>query len=263
MTQMRQNSCNCWRTSTIRTFGYGLFHDGLTEVSPKRLKKLRSWFGKQRLGYKGLRKGLTEEPPTWLYILLKNDHSVQGVMKTLTDFYFLEANPGSRSWSMHNCVHDWTLAALDRTIDVTYYWYALNCVDATISGFDIDFYGRITFSRSAGHATRLVQQQFLKTITQFAAAAEFCTRALNGYEKALGPNHISTLFTVGDLGNLYYNQGKLDQAEKMFTRALTGYEKALGSDHIWTVLTVNNLELLNCDHGNSSKQVHLSGEQAL
>jgi tetratricopeptide (TPR) repeat protein len=43
------------------------------------------------------------------------------------------------------------------------------------------------------------------------------------------------------LGNLYANQGKLDEAEKMYQRALQGYEKACGLDYTLTLVTVNNL----------------------
>jgi len=66
-------------------------------------------------------------------------------------------------------------------------------------------------------------------------------RALKGYEKALGPDHTSTLYTVNSLGVLYRNQGKLKEAEEMYQRALKGYEKALGPDHTSTLNTVNNL----------------------
>jgi tetratricopeptide (TPR) repeat protein len=51
------------------------------------------------------------------------------------------------------------------------------------------------------------------------------------YEKALGAEHTSTLDTVGNLGNLYGDQGKLAEAEQMYERALQGYEKALGADN--------------------------------
>ncbi|KAJ5642644.1 hypothetical protein N7490_006644 [Penicillium lividum] len=66
-------------------------------------------------------------------------------------------------------------------------------------------------------------------------------RALAGYEKALGPDHTSTLNTVNNLRNLYSDQGKLKEAEEIYQRALAGYEKALGPDHISTLDTVNNL----------------------
>src|SRR5207237_2476848 len=70
-----------------------------------------------------------------------------------------------------------------------------------------------------------------------------------GYEKALGPDHTSTLDTVNNLGLLYKSQGKLDEAEKMYQLALQGYEKALGPDHTSTLMTVNNLGLLYADQG--------------
>ncbi|KAJ5769158.1 protein kinase subdomain-containing protein [Penicillium odoratum] len=75
-------------------------------------------------------------------------------------------------------------------------------------------------------------------------AEEIYQRALAGYEKVLGPGHVSTLSTVGNLGNVYYDQGKLKEAEEMYQRALVGYEKTLGPDHTSTLNTVNNLRLL-------------------
>ncbi|CEJ62486.1 Putative Tetratricopeptide TPR-1 [Penicillium brasilianum] len=88
-------------------------------------------------------------------------------------------------------------------------------------------------------------------------------RALVGYEKALGPDHTSTLDTVNNLSLLYPNQGKLKEAEEMyqralgklkeveemFQRALIGYEKSLGPDYTSTLDTVTNLGLLYSDHG--------------
>jgi hypothetical protein len=41
------------------------------------------------------------------------------------------------------------------------------------------------------------------------------SRALQGYEEALGPKHTSTFDTVNNLGILYKNQGKLAEAEAM------------------------------------------------
>jgi tetratricopeptide (TPR) repeat protein len=43
-------------------------------------------------------------------------------------------------------------------------------------------------------------------------------RALARYEKALGPEHTSTLLAVNNLGNLYANQGRLVDAEAMYNR---------------------------------------------
>ncbi|CAG8293488.1 unnamed protein product, partial [Penicillium salamii] len=74
-------------------------------------------------------------------------------------------------------------------------------------------------------------------------------RALEGKEKALGPDHTSTLDTVKNLGNLFRSQGKLKEAEGMFYRALAGYEKALDPVHTSTLDTVKNLGNLYFDQG--------------
>jgi len=65
-------------------------------------------------------------------------------------------------------------------------------------------------------------------------------QALQGYEKAWGLEHTSTLDTVNNLGNLYADQGKLVEAEQMYQRALQGYEKVLGLDSIITYIPALN-----------------------
>ena len=62
-------------------------------------------------------------------------------------------------------------------------------------------------------------------------AEKLYDRALAGYEKGLGADHIYTLDTVNNLGILYVDQGHLTDAEKAYARALAGYDKALGADH--------------------------------
>ena len=56
-------------------------------------------------------------------------------------------------------------------------------------------------------------------------------------------------WALHNLGDLYADQGKLDEAEKMYVRALQGREKALGSDHTSTLDTVNNLGNLYQNQG--------------
>ena len=50
---------------------------------------------------------------------------------------------------------------------------------------------------------------------KLAEAEQMYERALQGYEKAWGPEHTSTLDTVNNLAILYKNQGKLVEAEQM------------------------------------------------
>ncbi|KAI1317973.1 hypothetical protein F5Y16DRAFT_414531 [Xylariaceae sp. FL0255] len=55
--------------------------------------------------------------------------------------------------------------------------------------------------------------------------------ALRGREKALGPDHTSTLSTVNNLGNLHRDQGKLREAKEMYQRTLRSYQTGVGPDH--------------------------------
>jgi tetratricopeptide (TPR) repeat protein len=65
-------------------------------------------------------------------------------------------------------------------------------------------------------------------------------RALQGYEKAWGPEHTLTLRMINNLGLLYADQGKLVEAEQMYQRALQGYEKSLGIENITTYIPALN-----------------------
>ncbi|KAJ5641444.1 hypothetical protein N7490_005444 [Penicillium lividum] len=240
------------------------------DLDAAKLLKLLAYFSNQGLWYELFSNGLTDKSSEWLHDMFTDDVSFQGVMIVLTDWSFLELDSSSGSWSMHKCVHDWALAALNKDINIQYYWFAVDCVNATIRGFDEPLFGNIIFYRSTGHAARLANQRFLDVIydptpdqlemlsrvsyllqsqIQLTAAEQIYKRALAGKETALGPNHSSTLDTVDDLGNLYGRQGKLDEAEQMYKRALAGKEKALGPDHISTLGTVNNLGNLYGDQG--------------
>ncbi|KAL3479409.1 hypothetical protein BJX99DRAFT_222567, partial [Aspergillus californicus] len=72
-------------------------------------------------------------------------------------------------------------------------------------------------------------------------------QALAGYEKVLGPDHPSTLYTVNNLGLLYKDKGKLKEAEQVFQQALAGFDKALGPDHSVTRMVADNLRSFTKD----------------
>ena len=76
---------------------------------------------------------------------------------------------------------------------------------------------------------------------RIAAAEKMYMRALQGYEKAWGAQHPSTLDTANSLGMLYADQGKMAEAEAMYLRALQGKEKAWRAEHIWTLDAVRSI----------------------
>ncbi|KAJ6092559.1 hypothetical protein N7486_007848 [Penicillium sp. IBT 16267x] len=235
--------------------------------------KLLAYFGNQSLWYGLFHAGLAETSPGWLREVITDDVNLDAVMRILTRYCFLEVQPTSESWSMHNCVHDWTLAILNKEIDTQHYWYAVDCIAASMNGADEDYFGHISYSRLAAHATRLRYissstpgrlnlassiARLLREQIQLVAAEQMYIRALAGYEKALGPDHTSTLAAVNNLGLLYRDQGKLDKAEQMYNRALAGYEKELGADNMSTLNTVNGLGFIYRDQGklNQAEQMY-------
>jgi tetratricopeptide (TPR) repeat protein len=75
-------------------------------------------------------------------------------------------------------------------------------------------------------------------------AERMLQRALDGFEKTLGPDHIYTVNVVNRLGHLHEDMGNLASAQAKYRRALTGFEKALGLEHKETGSVARRLELL-------------------
>jgi tetratricopeptide (TPR) repeat protein len=63
-------------------------------------------------------------------------------------------------------------------------------------------------------------------------AEEMYMQALEGQRKTIGEEYVSTLATPKNLGSLYDNQGRLDEAEKTYEQVLDGYNKLLGPEGI-------------------------------
>jgi tetratricopeptide (TPR) repeat protein len=240
------------------------------------LLSLLAYFSSRRLWYELFQAGRSEDLPRWLHEVVSDDVSFESVMRTLTDYCFLEVQVATRSWSMHMCVHDWTLATLNQVTDKINFLYAFDCVGALAEREEWDSLANVRLLDLATHALRLEHickdhgeltgslmpdqlsrmanvAELLSKQIRLEAAERMYLRALRGYEEALGAEHTSTLDTVNNLGNLYADQGKLKKAEEMYVRALRGKEEALGAEHTSTLGTVNNLGSLYADQGKLKK----------
>ncbi len=89
----------------------------------------------------------------------------------------------------------------------------------------------------------------IKFPATFDSQEAFSKRILESREKALGAEHLDTLMSVNNLGNLLSDKGDYDGAEALYRRALEGKEKALGAEHPDTLSSVNNLGSLLGDKG--------------
>ncbi len=218
------------------------------------------WFELLKRGSRG------SKDPVWLQDLVRSEIGFGRIIKKLLAYSLVESHQDTESYSIHPVVHDWCLESISRG-KLELMILATTTVGFAAPGQTEPEYWLMQ-QRLLPHANRCIQQ--LSTVNvpsatedqdidhafhnlgllyadqgKMAEAEKMYQRALEGYEKAWGPEHTSTLGTVNNLGILYKNQGKLAEAEKMYQRALKGYKKALGLEHTSTVTIAENLRRLS------------------
>ncbi|KAF1360965.1 TPR-like protein, partial [Lizonia empirigonia] len=163
--------------------------------------------------------------PAWLLAVAENELAYGDAMGLLSRYSLAEGREGTDSHSMHSVLHRW-------------------CRYLTKDEEEQHELGCLAVGLVASNVSSESEAEFWKKRKRVMAHVQMYQRALQGKEKAWGPEHTSTLHTVNNLGILYKNLGRLDEAENMFQRALQGYEKAWGPEHTSTLDTVNNLGIL-------------------
>jgi tetratricopeptide (TPR) repeat protein len=211
--------------------------------------------------------------PDWFLEDVCTEPNFTQKIRTLLDYSLIETRLETLSYAVHPVVHDWCfhmgLASHGEIAPMAVSIIGSACFSI---GESADWLYR---KRLARHCSRIyiwVEKDsedmsgydrwehflnsaylsigiFLSNQDQLVEAGAMYQQAWKGYEKALGPEHTSTLSTVNNLGNLYRDQGKLAEAEEMYLRALKGKEKALGPEHTSTLSTVSNLGSLYRDQG--------------
>ncbi|KAH6646122.1 kinesin light chain [Truncatella angustata] len=228
----------------------------------------------------------SDNGPAWINEL-HDELNFNSAMGILHDYGFVEPHSftsdqiESRGYSIHACLHSWTIHILNQDWDGELNKLAVECIASRVpsenddqfwliqrrllshamiscatipdsdEGVDWAFHNLGNLYKAQGKMQE-AEEMYLRALRgqgKMQEAEEMCLRAFRGYEKAWGPDHTSTLSTVNNLGNLYSDQGKLQEAEEMYLRALRGKEKAWGPDHTSTLDTVNNLGLLYSSQG--------------
>jgi len=228
-----------------------------------RLLQLWAYFDNQSIWFELLRHS-NSSVPGWFSQLIEDELSFNQAIKALCGHGLAELDTSpeeteSRAYSMHSCVHSWTIHVLNQEWDFGMARLALECVGSYVPDV-IARKSEVTQRRLLRHAARcwqfvvdgMVSEDGVAWVLgslgnlhsdqgKLGEAEKMYKRALQGKEKALGPEHTSTLVTVNNLGSLYAKQGRLDEAEKMYKHAFEGLEKALGPEHMSTLTTVNSL----------------------
>jgi tetratricopeptide (TPR) repeat protein len=215
-----------------------------------------------------LEEGEEFDMPTWLAELSGCElefSSAMGLLKA----YSLAESTGEGSYTMHSVLHRWS-RSLSLDVDAASLISISICVLASAIPDEEDATSWQLERRMLQHVLQacnelsvtptLAQQELpgrathrlgdlLRDQEKLNDAEQMYQRAMSAGEKALGPNHTSTLVTVHNLGMLYWKQGKPEEAEQMYQRALHVYEKELGPDHISTIQTVICLGVLYSEQG--------------
>jgi tetratricopeptide (TPR) repeat protein len=248
--------------------------DNINQRNPLSANLLRLWayFDNQDLWFELLRHNDSKNPE-WLRELTKDKLSFDSTVRVLSNHGLVEVIttseewPESKGYSIHGCVHSWTIHTLNQDWDFDLARLAVKFVGAHVPKKK-DIKPWLMQRRLLQHAAKCSHMISTSLVVddeltdeyhnlgllyadqgKLAEAQSMYERALAGREKALGAEHTSTLTTVNNLGIIYKNQGKLHEAEKMYQRALQGTEKALGAEHTSTLNTVNNLGSLYADQG--------------
>ncbi|KAK5080183.1 hypothetical protein LTS08_008757 [Lithohypha guttulata] len=234
-----------YRGRTLYTT-WDLSYRRLEQEAPEaaQMLKLLAYFGQQSIWYDLLHAGKHDELPEWLVAVAGDSVEFGNVMRTLVDYCFVEVQSGTQTYTIHTCVHDWTLNGLNQQIESWSYWYAFDCVAESIVGERWEDLKHLPYAQFVPHAIRLAHSKFAGAIsemeedqisgaediaqllheqTQLNTAELILCSVLTYKKEALGPDHTSTLRTVHNLGNLYRGQGRLDEAEQMYSRVLSLY----------------------------------------
>ncbi|KAA6410089.1 MAG: nb-arc and tpr domain [Lasallia pustulata] len=234
------------------------------------LLRLWAYFDNQDVWFQLLAAG-SEGSPVWFATIVYDELSFNEAIRLLCDHALIESLEMSGGYGMHSCVHAWAVHVLNAEREISMDILALICVGLAVPTEDVPEYW-VKERRLLPHADKCFGFVYNTINLEFqdnrnaldavhnlgilyadqgkmAEAEAMYRRALEGKEKAWGPEHTSTLDTVHNLGLLYKDQGKMAEAEAMYRRALEGYEKAWGPEHTSTLDTVNNLGNLYKDQG--------------
>ncbi|KAH8880942.1 TPR-like protein [Thozetella sp. PMI_491] len=240
------------------------------------LLRLWAYFSNEDLWYELLKQGEFDNV-SWLGDLTKDRIAFDSAMRLLCSHGLVDADPATKEcgaqslgYNVHGCVHSWMVCVLNSETDFEMVRLAIRCVARHVPDHREPEYWQVQ-RRLLQHANRGVEMtkrvlclegedwwvsynlgNLYADQGRLSDAEPMYERALQGYTKALGPEHTSTLRTVNSLGVLYEEQGRFSDAESMYERALQGYEKALGPEHTSTLDIVNNLGTLYREQGRLS-----------
>ncbi|MCJ1453499.1 hypothetical protein MMC28_003846 [Mycoblastus sanguinarius] len=243
------------------TWNLSFEHIQRQNASAAKLLQLWAYFNNQDIWFELLAAG-SRGSPTWFSAIVNDEISFNQTIRLLCDHALIQPLDVSGGYSMHSCVHAWTVHVLSYEKKDSSMRLALNCVGFGIPDRNVaEFWTAqqrllphalacsVSIQKDLDPASQDRDQDLAAIYNlgnlytdqcKMAEAEKMYLRALNGFEKVWGPEHKTAVDTVNNLAILYSNQGRLAEAEKLFQRALDGKEKTWGPEHISTLNTVTS-----------------------
>ncbi|PKX99538.1 uncharacterized protein P174DRAFT_448002 [Aspergillus novofumigatus IBT 16806] len=199
-----------------------------------KLLLLISTFHNRDIWFELVESGLNyDDAPSWFRQVVSNAFKFLKSMRTLIDFSLIETKEDG-SYSMHPVVQDWCRHIVGETSEedkLTMKAIALASVGYTVP-------------------LRSERQYWLLQQRLLLHADQMCEAIIN---VAVFVQDRSLLKAIQQVGNLYFDQGKLRDAEAMYQQALTGFMQVLGSDDASTLGAMHSLGNLYNDQGRFSE----------
>jgi tetratricopeptide (TPR) repeat protein len=145
--------------------------------------------------------------PVWLERSTSSGIAFKFGVKSLIGFSLLEIKEQEGGYAMHPVVQDWCIH--------------LSRADGTVNLIQLNELALVSVGYTVPNASIRNYSEIQQRLIPHANYVRY--RDCPGHDVAVWG-------AFNGLGNLYFNQGKLKEAEKMYQRALAGKEKALGPD---------------------------------
>ncbi|KAH0542026.1 hypothetical protein FGG08_003575, partial [Glutinoglossum americanum] len=209
------------------------------DVGAAKLLQLWGYLDNQDLWFQLLQwPGYQDQAPEWLRRITAKEIDFLRTIGILLGYSLIEQNECSDGYSMHTVVHDWIRGFTNKedgglfrigiasvglaapTVEEKDYWtmqrrllpHANRLSQSLHKNHILDSFQGEMYGASYLHGLQNLGALY-RDQGKLAEAEAMLQQALAGKEKALGPEHTSTLDTVHNLGALYRGQGKLAEAE--------------------------------------------------
>jgi len=130
------------------------------------LLRFLAYLDHQDIWYDLLQGGQGRDQPAWFTELASDEFIFEDAIQTLTRYCLVESHHQTGTYSLHVCVHDWTLNGLNHDVDATLYWLAVDCVAGHISDAEWSDLSTLKYRRCNPHAERLLHDRFQEAVNR-------------------------------------------------------------------------------------------------